>query len=396
MGDAAMTVPVVTALREANPGLRITVLTSPLFRPFFRDVEGLEFIDADFGGRHKGLIGIYRLRNDIAAVGVTHVADLHDTPRTRMLRRILRVTGARIAVIDDGRDEKRELTRKFRKVKHQLRPAVERYTDTVRELDFEFTDPVPAMNVKRAVPQEILNITGPKTGTWTGVAPFARHKGKIYPTNMTDELIGLLAGTYERVFVFGGGPYEKEFAEYMEQRHPGVVSVIGKLKLAAELDLISNLDAMVTMDSAVMHMASLTGVPAVSVWGATHRYAGFYGFGQDPADAIQTDIHCRPCSVHGNKPCMHKDYRCLTGITPHMIAGRVAAVVGRTGIEKALPANETVARKPKHAEKSSPEAPTAAKPSKAQRSKPAAKAAKPSTAKSPEKAPVKSAKTQAE
>ncbi|MDL2320660.1 hypothetical protein LJC45_05980 [Alistipes sp. OttesenSCG-928-B03] len=95
--------------------------------------------------------------------------------------------------------------------------------------------------------------------------------GKIYPTNLTDQLIGLLSWQYDRVFVFGGGPYEQEFAEYMAQRHKGVVSVIGKVKLDAELDLMANLDAMVSMDSTTMHMASLVGIPVISVWGATAR-----------------------------------------------------------------------------------------------------------------------------
>ena len=330
MGDVAMAVPVIRALREAHPELRITVLTRPFFRPMFRDLAGVEFIDADFAGRHKGFAGVYRLRNDIAAVGVTHVADLQNEPRMWMLRHILRMTGIKVAAIDRGSDEKRELTRKFRKVVHQLRPAVERYIDAVRELGFDFADPVLPTRAPRPIPQEILDITGPKKGLWIGIAPFAHQKGKTYPTNMTDELIGLLAATdkYQNVFVFGHGPYEKEFAEYMEQRHQGVVSMIGKIKLPAELDLISNLDATVTMDASAMHLASLAGIPVVSVWGATHPYAGSYGFGQDPANAVQLDLRCRPCSLDGSKPCMYRDYRCLAGITPQMIADRVAAVVG--------------------------------------------------------------------
>ncbi len=329
MGDVAMTVPVIGALRDANPDLRITVLTRPFFRPLLRDVEGVEFIDADFAGRHKGLAGIYRLSNDIVAAGVTHVADLQDVLRTRALRHILRMKGAKVAVIDSGRDEKRELTRKFRKEKHQLRPTIERYTNVLRKLGLKFAVASVPVNDPRTIPPEILDITGPKTGTWIGVAPFAHQKGKTYPTGMTDELIGLLAAAHGRVFVFGHGPYEKEFAEYMEQRHEGVVSMIGKVKLPAELDLISNLDATVTMDASAMHLAALAGIPVVSVWGATHPYAGGYGFGQDPANAVQLDLRCRPCSLDGRKRCMYRDYRCLADISPQTIADRVAAAVDR-------------------------------------------------------------------
>ena len=58
---------------------------------------------------------------------------------------------------------------------------------------------------------------------------------------------------------------------------------------------------MMSMDSAAMHLASLAGVPVVSVWGATHHYAGFLGYGQSEANIVADDIECRPCSIYGNK-----------------------------------------------------------------------------------------------
>ena len=83
-----------------------------------------------------------------------------------------------------------------------------------------------------------------------------------------------------------------------------------------ELDLISGLDLMLSMDSANMHLASLFGVPVVSIWGATHPYAGFYGWGQKPSNAVQVELYCRPCSVFGNKPGYRGDLLCLTSISP--------------------------------------------------------------------------------
>lgn len=362
MGEAAMTVPVVRALREAHPDLRITILTRPSFRPLFREIDDIGFLDADFKGRHRGISGIVRLWRDTQALGVTHVADLHDVVRTRILRRFLRLTGQKVAVIEKGNIEKRELTRKFRKERKQLKHTVERYRDTIIRTGFDLPAPVPvhravrpiaqetdsvtvfppstAVQQKiiydidlppsavRPIPQEIIDMAGEKHRTWIGVAPFASHKSKIYPTRLTYELIGLLSERYERVFIFGGGPYEQEFAEYMSELYPGVFSAIG-LKLDSELDLISNLDAMVSMDSPSMHLASLEGTPVVSIWGATHPFAGSYAFGQDTANAVQLDLPCRPCSKNGNKPCLYRDYRCLTRITPQSVVDKVAAIVGR-------------------------------------------------------------------
>ncbi|WP_373837361.1 glycosyltransferase family 9 protein, partial [Bacteroides heparinolyticus] len=97
----------------------------------------------------------------------------------------------------------------------------------------------------------------------------------------------------------------------------------GKLKLSGELSLMSHLEVMVCMDSANMHLASLTGTPVVSVWGATHPFAGFMGWGQSLDNAVQTDLPCRPCSIFGNKPCLRGDYACLTEISAQDIAKKI-------------------------------------------------------------------------
>jgi ADP-heptose:LPS heptosyltransferase len=79
------------------------------------------------------------------------------------------------------------------------------------------------------------------------------------------------------------------------------------------------MQAMVTMDSANMHLASLVNVPVISLWGPTHPYAGFYGFRQDPLNAVQVNLSCRPCSVFGNTTCWRGDHACMGQITPSMV-----------------------------------------------------------------------------
>nr|AIA86245.1 CAZy families GT9 protein [uncultured Prevotella sp.] len=91
--------------------------------------------------------------------------------------------------------------------------------------------------------------------------------------------------------------------------------------------LISHLKVMISMDSANMHLASLTGTPVVSIWGATHYYAGFMGWGQHPENATEVSLSCRPCSIFGNKACFRKDYACLQRITPDMIVSKIEKIV---------------------------------------------------------------------
>ena len=90
-----------------------------------------------------------------------------------------------------------------------------------------------------------------------------------------------------------------------------------------ELILMSHLDVMISMDSGNMHLASLVGTKVVSIWGATHPYAGFMGWNQSEENAVQLDMACRPCSVYGNKPCLRGDYACMNDIRPEMIVAKI-------------------------------------------------------------------------
>ena len=174
---------------------------------------------------------------------------------------------------------------------------------------------------------ETAQLAGVHDGKWIGIGPFAQHQGKIYPLDHMEQVIAKLS-TYEnvRLFIFGGGPVEREYSERMEQTYPRVTSVIGRIKLGQEMELVSNLDMMVSMDSSSMHMASLVGVPAVSIWGATHPYAGFYGLGQRSSACGQLDMACRPCSIYGNKPCVYGDYPCMKNIDPELVVKKVREV----------------------------------------------------------------------
>ena len=131
-----------------------------------------------------------------------------------------------------------------------------------------------------------------------------------------------------RIFLFGRGKEEEEIFPKWAQEMPQCTCVSWHLEgIEQELILMSHLDVMLSMDSANMHMASLTGTPVVSVWGATHPMAGFMGWNQDEKNAVQIEMDCRPCSIYGQKPCIHGDYRCMTGIKPEMIVEKITNII---------------------------------------------------------------------
>lgn len=328
MGDVVMTVPVIRALRRKYPDVRITVLTRPFFAPFFRGIHNMRFFLLNLHVRHKGFWGPFRLAADARRSGVDAVADMQNNLSSAIIRNLLKAAGCRTAHLDDGRDSKRRLCRKGYLNFHQLKTTVQRFADVLRDLGFEL-DPEPESGLTLPMPLAINYLHGPKTGPWIGIAPFAKYAAKIYPFEQMETVATELAKNAHKIFIFGGGANERRLAEQLATLDEKIVSVIGTMGLGDELNLISNLDVMVTMDSVSMQMASLVGTPVVSVWGGTHPYAGTYGFGQNPQNAVQLPLKCRPCSVSGAKLCRFADYRCLTGIAPEQIVDKVWEVYNK-------------------------------------------------------------------
>ena len=161
---------------------------------------------------------------------------------------------------------------------------------------------------------------------WIGIAPFAAHEGKIYPTHLMHQVIAQLTQQHPqaRIFLFGRGEKENKYFTEWCQEFPTCTYVSQHIdSMYEELILMSHLEVMLSMDSANMHLASLTGIPVVSVWGATHPLAGFMGWNQSKDNAIQADLDCRPCSIFGQKPCKRGDYACLNLIKPETIVEKI-------------------------------------------------------------------------
>ena len=145
-----------------------------------------------------------------------------------------------------------------------------------------------------------------------------------------EKVVALLSQQKDtRIFLFGAGEHEAKILGAWRDKYEHVTSLADRRNgFPVELALISHLDVMVSMDSANMHLAALTHVPVVSIWGATHRYAGFMGYGVSTQLIVETDLPCRPCSVFGNKPCHRGDYACLRNILPQTIVKRVLQTIG--------------------------------------------------------------------
>jgi len=338
MGDVALMVPVICSVVNAHPNVEITVVTRPRFAPFFYDIAQVKVFPADVDHTYNGIFGIRELfRALIRKASYDLVIDLHDHLRSIMLRSLFRLFSTEVIVFEKGRKEKKAFSRRKNKITRALPHTIERYQAAFSRagLAFDLLPPPYFLlneNLRAAIREWLDKLGLQKNEAWIGVAPFAMHATKIWPLeNYASLLENILRKTRARFFLFGGGEKEIKYFENLQRKFPGAcVITAGQLKIRQEIALMKHLDLMVCVDSANMHLAALTGVPVLSIWGGTHPDVGFAPYGND-AGLIQItrdELPCRPCSVYGRATCYIGGFPCLTRITPELIAGEVMLKIG--------------------------------------------------------------------
>ena len=329
LGDIAMTVPVIKLLLQQYPQVEITFVSVAFVKPLFNNFERLHFYAADTKGKHKGIAGLYRLYKELNnRFTINAIADLHNVLRTQVLRVFFSAAGKRIGVIDKGREEKKMLTRQQNKILKPLKSTFQRYADVFAVLGLPIT-----LNKEQGITvgqQKSALLSNYKKQGYQliGIAPFAQYSEKTYPAGKMQQVIQLLAKhEHIKVFLFGGKSDAAALQQFTDIDKDKIQSLVGAVPFAEELNEIAALDVMVSMDSANMHLASMYGVPVVSVWGGTHPYLGFYGWGQPLSNAVQVQLDCRPSSVFGNKRCPRGDLACMERIAPLLIYNKICSVL---------------------------------------------------------------------
>jgi ADP-heptose:LPS heptosyltransferase len=334
LGDVALLVPVIKSFVATYQDVEVTVVTRPKFAPLFYDIERVISFPADIDYTYTGIFGMRDLFRTLIRKGdYDLVIDFHDHIRTIIFRTFFKVFGTPVIVYDKGRHEKKAFSKRDDKVEKPLIHTVMRYQKAFDKAGFSFNllePPYFTLNdsLKGAAADFLAQRNLVKNEKWIGLAPFAAHATKIWPLeNYSAVIEEVLKKTPCKFFLFGGGDKELKYFENLQQKFPNhCVIVAGQLKIRQEIALMQHLDLMVCVDSANMHLAALSGVPVLSVWGGTHPDVGFGPLKRGQESIIQIgrdELPCRPCSVYGRETCHVGGFPCLTRITSELIAQKI-------------------------------------------------------------------------
>jgi len=331
LGDICMTLPVIDSVCRNYPNVEITLLTSKVGAIVANTVLHSSNLHIRSINKkdYNGISGLNRLYTELKSLNFDAVADLHDVLRTKWVDFRFRLAGKPVVKIEKGRAEKKALV--SHAIHRQLTSGIDRYKQVFQKIGFDFIVDYNGFSHSQLLLKGDKSEDGGIIASEfaIGIAPFAQHQGKIYPVPQMREVIDLLIAKFPflKIYLFGGKE-EQSILDVWASAHPSnITNLAGSQSISEDLRCMSRLRLMLSMDSANMHLASLVGLRCVSIWGATHPYAGFLGYGQNEEDCISQPLSCRPCSIYGNKPCKIGDFSCMKGIRPETVVARIEAIL---------------------------------------------------------------------
>lgn len=329
MGDVILLLPVLKGILDENKNVEIYLLTQAAFFPVFQNIDRLHLVTADLKAEHRGPRGLFRLFNRIRKeIHPEIVIDVHCVLRTFILDMFFSVAGYRLILFKKGTFAKRRVVKS--KIIKPLPTTVERYSNAFQRAGLKIKLPSGSLfksNPEFKLPGELFH-----EPLLVGIAPFARHRQKVWGTTKVENLIKLITTEYRAtIILFGGGKDEMKVLNQLSSKYPECVVAANHYTFSEEIQLIQRLALMVSMDSANMHLAAVAGVPTISVWGATHPALGFSPYNQPAGNLVQYEgdrLTCRPCSVFGNKKCVFgDDIRCMELISEEMVFKRIQQIL---------------------------------------------------------------------
>lgn len=130
-----------------------------------------------------------------------------------------------------------------------------------------------------------------------------------------------------RVIVIGAASdahLAKAIGEALRARGGGsAIDATGKLSLLGSAALLSRVRALVTNDSAPLHLASAMNTPTIALFGPTVPAFGFGPLAANSDIIEQAPLPCRPCHAHGPQTCPLGHWKCMRDTTATIVSARL-------------------------------------------------------------------------
>jgi heptosyltransferase-2 len=324
IGDIILTAPVIKALRQANPDMTVDYLVHERFQSlvghFDPPPQNIVAFPSMIGARQLG-----QYARNLATTGYDIVIDLHDSLRSRILRRAFRGMDMRIY-----RKPRYNRFLLFYLWINHFPPDFSIVGEYLRfsGLKLPVLDRRPRLYLSSLETDSICTRFGLSDNYLTCI-PGATWRQKSWIPERYVQLYTHLLRMYSDLdIVLVGGPAD-DICDQIAGGLKGsrVMNLKGRTSIQEVLGILSRSRLVVGSDTGFIHAAEALDIPIVMILGPTSRETG--AISHNPRSHVhEVSLGCRPCSQNGKRRCYRSKQYCLTNISVEDILTSVEQIIG--------------------------------------------------------------------
>jgi heptosyltransferase-2 len=332
LGDLILTTPVISGLRSRYPNSEIELLTTPDgARLFTHDQRLNRVLIYDKRGKGGGIRGLIRILKEVRNREYDLAVVPHRSLRSSLIPLIGRIP-FRIGFDRSAGWFLFNMAIPYGEKEHE----VVRNLRLISPLDPHFNDLQPDLHISEndeTWTDQFLLKGGIDPGkSFISVAPGSIWATKRWTKSGYADLVSKILKDYPVVLI--GGNDDVSLAYEIIASSQMTVAINGSVLLSAvglttpiqSAAIIRRSSALVSNDSAPLHMGVAMQTPVCAIFGPTTPGFGFYPLGSKDR-VVQKELACRPCRIHGSRKCPEGHFKCMREINPEDVYDCVMKIV---------------------------------------------------------------------
>ena len=314
LGDIILTTPVVESLRGSYPDSKIDFLTKKQFSDLVLYNPNISRV-INFDSSKNSVFDVAGL---IKSFNYDLIVDLHNNLRSFIIRMIN--FGTKNVVYQKQHLKRKLLTKEvFRSKIKPIKSTINLYDTALKKLQKKLLAVKPKIYLPQNENYIYRKFDFKKADYNIVIAPGAAHYTKQYPVNYYKKLVKLINNDFNVTFILVGDKKDRTLSSKIKEHSQAQIhDLCGSTSILQLAVIIKQADLFISGDSGPMHMAAALNRPQIAIFGSTHPILGFSPV-NDKAKIVQTDLSCRPCSIHGLEKCPQKHLNCMNMIKPKEI-----------------------------------------------------------------------------
>jgi heptosyltransferase-2 len=318
IGDIILTTPFIRQVRKTFPDAFIYYLVKKQFEELLKYNPHINRLL--LYSKEKNAGDLREIKKVIKKERMNYIFDLHNNWRSNYLRR--NIKAEYISHINKDKLKQIALVYFKKNCYNQVTAIPERYLQVAagagvvsdnKGLEIFWNDAC-----EKRVAELLKKVKINENEDFVIISPGASFYTKRWPLEYFAKLVELIRQKFDYKILIIGNKDDLEWGKALS-KYPDVFDFTSQLSLLETAVLIAKSRALISNDSAAMHMAAAVKTPVLAIFGSSVKEWGFTPYQAKHVIVEVPDLSCRPCSHIGKNRCPERHFRCMLDIKPEIV-----------------------------------------------------------------------------